>query len=231
MAPGERQIVDAFRDFLWSEQAQRIFVQYGFRSVHEPLNAGNPEFGHIPDLFTIADFGGWSTPRRTSWTGSGRSRCSATSRNEFDAARTTRRLESPVIPVAMLVLVLLPLLLLPLAAVFIFAFRGGPGAFLARAQDAGRTVCSALQHRHRVRDGGNQRGPRHVRGLRAQQVPVRGKRPLGIVVNLPVAIPTVVVGTSLLLLWGPIGLLGRAWSRLDCSPCSRPPACSWRTCW
>jgi sulfate/thiosulfate transport system permease protein len=36
-----------------------------------------------------------------------------------------------------------------------------------------------------------------------------GERPLGIVVNLPVAIPTVVVGTSLLLLWGPIGLLGR----------------------
>ena len=36
-----------------------------------------------------------------------------------------------------------------------------------------------------------------------------GRHALGIVVNLPVAIPTVVVGTSLLLLWGPIGLAGR----------------------
>src|SRR5262249_10143809 len=34
-----------------------------------------------------------------------------------------------------------------------------------------------------------------------------GDRALGVVVNLPVAIPTVVVGTSLLLLCGPIGLL------------------------
>ena len=34
------------------------------------------------------------------------------------------------IPVAMLVLILMPLLLMPLAAVFVFAFRGGPIAFL-----------------------------------------------------------------------------------------------------
>jgi sulfate transport system substrate-binding protein len=58
--PRQRQVVDAFRDFLWSEQAQKIFVEYGYRSVDEPLNAGNPHFGSIPDLFSIADFGGWT---------------------------------------------------------------------------------------------------------------------------------------------------------------------------
>jgi sulfate transport system permease protein len=45
---------------------------------------------------------------------------------------------------------------------------------------------------------------------------------LGIVVNLPVAIPTVVVGTSLLLLWGPIGLLGRVLEPLGWQPMFTP---------
>src|SRR5262249_17897561 len=49
-----------------------------------------------------------------------------------------------------------------------------------------------------------------------------GKRPLSILVNLPVAIPTVVVGTSLLLLWGPIGLLGRALEPFGLQPMFTP---------
>ncbi|HYX24991.1 MAG TPA: molybdate ABC transporter permease subunit, partial [Thermoanaerobaculia bacterium] len=42
------------------------------------------------------------------------------------------------IPVGLLVLVLLPLILMPIAAVFVFAFRGGPGEFLKalRTEDA-----------------------------------------------------------------------------------------------
>jgi sulfate transport system permease protein len=52
----------------------------------------------------------------------------------------------------------------------------------------------------------------------------RGKRSLNIVVNLPVAIPTVVVGTSLLLLWGPIGLLGRFLEPLGLQPMFTPAA-------
>ncbi len=42
------------------------------------------------------------------------------------------------------------------------------------------------------------------------------------VVNLPVAIPTVVVGTSLLLLWGPIGWLGRLLDPLGIHPMFAP---------
>lgn len=57
--PGERKRVRALVDFLWSEKAQRIFVDYGFRSVVEDLNAGNSAFGRIDDPFRIADFGGW----------------------------------------------------------------------------------------------------------------------------------------------------------------------------
>ena len=49
-----------------------------------------------------------------------------------------------------------------------------------------------------------------------------GDRTLGVVVNLPVAIPTVVVGTSLLLLWGPIGLFGRLLDPLGLQPMFRP---------
>jgi sulfate/thiosulfate transport system substrate-binding protein len=55
----EADLVDAFQSYLFSEEAQRIFVRYGFRSVMEPLNAGNPAFGRIEDPFRIADLGGW----------------------------------------------------------------------------------------------------------------------------------------------------------------------------
>ncbi len=60
----ERPLIEAFTQFLWSEEAQRIFVRYGFRSVDEGLNAGNADFGAIADAFRIADFGGWRRAKR-----------------------------------------------------------------------------------------------------------------------------------------------------------------------
>lgn len=57
--PEERELVRSFVDFLWSEAAQRIFVEYGFRSVDDRLNAANRGFGVIADPFTVADLGGW----------------------------------------------------------------------------------------------------------------------------------------------------------------------------
>jgi len=106
--------------------------------------------------------------------------------------------------------------------VFAFAFRGGPRAFWvalssAEAQFALRfslvialvtavinsvlgTFTAYVLSRYRF----------------------RGQRVLGIVVNLPVAIPTVVVGTSLLLLWGPIGLLGRFLGPVGLQPMFAP---------
>lgn len=55
----DRAVVEAFLDFLWSEPAQRIFVQYGFRSSDESLNTLNPDFGQIAQPFTVAELGGW----------------------------------------------------------------------------------------------------------------------------------------------------------------------------
>jgi len=60
----DRALVDRFVRFLWSEDAQRIFVRFGFRSVVPELDAENPAFGAIPDAFRIADFGGWRRARR-----------------------------------------------------------------------------------------------------------------------------------------------------------------------
>ena len=60
VGPADRELVDAFVEFLWSDAAQRIFVEHGFRSVDEPLNAGNALFGTISDPFTVHDLGGWS---------------------------------------------------------------------------------------------------------------------------------------------------------------------------
>jgi len=60
----ERDLVDAFAAFLWSAEAQRIFVEYGFRSVNEQLNHGNPAFGRVEDPFRIEDLGGWKRAKK-----------------------------------------------------------------------------------------------------------------------------------------------------------------------
>jgi sulfate transport system substrate-binding protein len=56
----ERAIVTAFRDFLWSEEAQKAFVRNNFRSsTDDALNAGNARFVNIEEPFTVHYFGGW----------------------------------------------------------------------------------------------------------------------------------------------------------------------------
>jgi sulfate transport system substrate-binding protein len=57
--PQEQDLVDAFIAFLWSEDAQRLFTQFGFRSVDEALNQADGRFPTITDPFYISDFGGW----------------------------------------------------------------------------------------------------------------------------------------------------------------------------
>jgi sulfate/thiosulfate transport system substrate-binding protein len=64
VSPKDRALIDSFGQFLWSDEAQKIFVKYGFRSVQDELNAGHPEFGQIQDPFTIADFGGWRKAKK-----------------------------------------------------------------------------------------------------------------------------------------------------------------------
>lgn len=61
----QMELVQAFVDFLWSEEAQRLFVMDGFRSVDENLNSANRSFGHITDPFFIEDFGGWQQAKGT----------------------------------------------------------------------------------------------------------------------------------------------------------------------
>jgi sulfate transport system substrate-binding protein len=56
----ERPIVDAFMQYLWSDEAQAAFVKYHFRSItNDSFNDANKEFAHINHPFTVADLGGW----------------------------------------------------------------------------------------------------------------------------------------------------------------------------
>jgi sulfate/thiosulfate transport system substrate-binding protein len=50
---------EAFREFVVSEEAQKIFVDNGYRPVVEGV-AEDGTFPDPPGLFTIEDFGGWS---------------------------------------------------------------------------------------------------------------------------------------------------------------------------
>jgi sulfate transport system substrate-binding protein len=64
VTPADRPLIDALVAFLWSEPAQRLFVEHGFRSVDERLNAANPHFGAIRDPFLVGDFGGWDRVKK-----------------------------------------------------------------------------------------------------------------------------------------------------------------------
>lgn len=52
--------VREFLNYLWTDEAQKAFVKYHFRSVtNESFNDENPEFAVIKQPFTIEMFGGW----------------------------------------------------------------------------------------------------------------------------------------------------------------------------
>ena len=56
----DRPVINAFMQFLWSEEAQRAFVKYHFRSsTDEALNQENKELATIKYPFTADYFGGW----------------------------------------------------------------------------------------------------------------------------------------------------------------------------
>lgn len=126
------------------------------------------------------------------------------------------------VPISILLAVLLPLLLMPLAAIYVFAAQEGLEGFVEtlsqpEAQFALRfslliAFATALVN--------------GILGTFAaytlSKYRFRGREALTVVVNLPVAIPTVVVGTSLLLLWGPLGLLGRFLDPLGIQPMFAP---------
>ncbi len=61
VSAARRPVVDAFMQYLWSEESQRAFVKYNFRSVlDESLNGENKGLGRVEMPFTIEYFGGWS---------------------------------------------------------------------------------------------------------------------------------------------------------------------------
>lgn len=56
----DRPAVEAFLHYLWSDEAQKAFVNNHFRSVtNESLNNENMEFAKIEQPFSVEMFGGW----------------------------------------------------------------------------------------------------------------------------------------------------------------------------
>lgn len=57
----ERPVVTAFLNYLWTDEAQKAFVKYHFRSItKESFNEEHKEFANIEQPFTIEMFGGWT---------------------------------------------------------------------------------------------------------------------------------------------------------------------------
>jgi sulfate/thiosulfate-binding protein len=60
VSAADRPVIDGFMKYLWSEEAQRAFVKYHFRSsTDEALNQENKELATIEYPFTVDYFGGW----------------------------------------------------------------------------------------------------------------------------------------------------------------------------
>lgn len=60
VSANKRAMVDAFMQYLWSDEAQQAFVNFNFYSTtNEALNKANTNLGHIEIPFTIEYFGGW----------------------------------------------------------------------------------------------------------------------------------------------------------------------------
>jgi sulfate transport system substrate-binding protein len=56
----KRAVIDAFMQYLWSDEAQEAFVKFHFySSTNDTFNQANKEFGHIEMPFTIEYFHGW----------------------------------------------------------------------------------------------------------------------------------------------------------------------------
>ena len=56
----KREVIDAFMQYLWSDEGQDAFVKFHFySSANDALNQANTQFGHIEMPFTIEYFGGW----------------------------------------------------------------------------------------------------------------------------------------------------------------------------
>jgi sulfate/thiosulfate-binding protein len=60
VSPADRAVIDAFMQYLWSDEAQRAFVRFHFRSSsNEALNQENKELATIKWPFYVDYFGGW----------------------------------------------------------------------------------------------------------------------------------------------------------------------------
>ncbi|MEP6708157.1 MAG: sulfate ABC transporter substrate-binding protein [Pyrinomonadaceae bacterium] len=57
----ERPVVNAFMQYLWSDDGQRAFVRYHLRSItDETFNDADKDFAQIKMPFTVSDLGGWT---------------------------------------------------------------------------------------------------------------------------------------------------------------------------
>jgi sulfate transport system substrate-binding protein len=60
VSAADRPVIDAFMQFLWSEEAQRAFVKFHFRSAtSDALNQEDKELATIKYPFSVDYFGGW----------------------------------------------------------------------------------------------------------------------------------------------------------------------------
>ncbi|HEV7395572.1 MAG TPA: sulfate ABC transporter substrate-binding protein [Pyrinomonadaceae bacterium] len=56
----KRPVIEAFVNYLWSDEAQQAFVKFHFNSVtNDSFNQGVGQFGKIEMPFTVDYFGGW----------------------------------------------------------------------------------------------------------------------------------------------------------------------------
>ncbi|UCD39210.1 MAG: substrate-binding domain-containing protein [Fidelibacterota bacterium] len=64
IAEDRRELVHSFVQFLWREEVQRVFVEYGFRSLSDSLNRTRADFPRYSSLVTMESLGGATVCRQ-----------------------------------------------------------------------------------------------------------------------------------------------------------------------
>ncbi|HEX6289096.1 MAG TPA: sulfate ABC transporter substrate-binding protein [Herpetosiphonaceae bacterium] len=58
---GTREVAEGFLEFLYSQEAQQVFAEYGLRSLDQQVaKATADRYPAVEDLWTVQEFGGWA---------------------------------------------------------------------------------------------------------------------------------------------------------------------------
>ena len=216
---GNRKVAEAFLEFLLSEEGQKIVADYGFRPVR-PGVAPPAQAQPMPTkLFTMADLGGWAKVEAGTLRAQGpldlhlhrrrrRESLGEVSRGMAIGLLSSRTGATGIVLRGTTLFYLGIMVVLPMAALVIESARPGASAFVDAVRDPFAWHALKLT----FLTASLMVVINAVTGTATAWVLVRydfpGRGLVNALIDLPFAVPTVVTGVMLVVLYGPSSVIG-----------------------